>query len=75
MCKAIKETQLACPEPSLGALEASIRRHLPDGLHDLKGPEHQLDGWEGVVGLPPVLGHGGDPALRRVVDPGIVLQW
>jgi hypothetical protein len=70
LCKAIKETQLACPEPSLGALGASVRRHLPYGVHDLKGPEHQLDGWERVVGLPPVLGHGGDPALCRVEDTG-----
>jgi hypothetical protein len=70
-CKAIKETQLACPEPSLGALGASVRRHLPYGVHDRKGPEPQLDGWERGVGLPPVLGHGGDPALCRVVDTGI----
>jgi hypothetical protein len=70
-CKALKETQLARPEPSSGALRASVRRQLPYGMHDLTGPEHQLDGWARVVGRPPVLGHGGDPALRRVVDPGL----
>ena len=71
MGTALKETQWARPEPSSGALGASVRRHLPYGVHDLKGPEHQLDGWERVVGLPPMLGHGGDPALHRVVETGI----
>ena len=40
-------------------------------MHDLQGPAHQLDDLERAVWLPPVLGHGGDPALRRAVDTGI----
>ena len=73
-CKATEEGQLARPEPSSRALAPAIGGHPPHGMHDLEGPEHQLDGWERVVGLPPVLGHGGDPALRRVVDTGIGYQ-
>jgi len=40
-------------------------------MHDLEGPEHQLDHGERVVWLSPVLGHRGDPTPRRVVDTGI----
>jgi hypothetical protein len=71
LCKAIEESQLARPESSSRALGSSIGRHPPHGMHDLEGPEHQLDDLERAVLLPPVLGHGGDPTPRRVVDTGI----
>ena len=37
-------------------------------MHNLEGPEHELDDWERVILLPPVLGHRGDAALRRIID-------
>jgi hypothetical protein len=62
---------LARSEPLRRTLGQSIGGHPPHGMHDLEGPEHQLDNGERVVWLPPVLGHHGDPTPRRVVDTGI----
>lgn len=71
LCKAIEERQLARSEPLPRTWGPSVGGHLPHGMHDLEGPEHQLDDGERVVWLPPVLGHRGDPTPRRVVDTGI----
>jgi hypothetical protein len=67
-CKATEEGQLARPEPSSRALDPAIGGHPPHGMHDLEGPEHQLDDLARAVWLPPVLGHRSDPTPPRVIE-------
>jgi hypothetical protein len=68
LCKTIEESQLTRVEPVSRTLGPSVGRHPPHGMHDLESPEHQLDDLERAVLLPPLLGHRGDPAPRRVID-------
>src|SRR6267142_929155 len=71
LCKTIEESQLTRVEHLSRTLGPAVGWHPPHGMHDLEGPEHQLDDLERAVLLPPLLGHRGDPTPCRVVDTGI----